>query len=295
MMSELRWTLLILGVVFIAALAWWERHRPRQASRSSAAQRPAARDSATDAAPRAAREPDLHLPPMRARDPLVPHDLPVLELARGLPGVPLPGPDDAPALPYAQAQDQRAPDSADLAADGAAAACGAEIAVDSVHGVPAGVPLESLPRLPPAAVPRVDWPPDERRRVVALRLVAPQPERFAGRSLRQALAAEGFVLGRFAIFHKPDEEQRAVLSAASLTRPGTFDVETMDSQHYGGLSLFAVLPGPKPPPQAFDELIVAARNLNERLCGILQDEQGSPLTPARIALLRERLTAGAAS
>jgi len=25
MMSELRWTLLILGVVFIAALAWWER------------------------------------------------------------------------------------------------------------------------------------------------------------------------------------------------------------------------------------------------------------------------------
>jgi len=121
------------------------------------------------------------------------------------------------------------------------------MAVDAVRGVPAGVPLESLPRLPPAGMPRVDWPPDERRRVVALRLVAPQPERFAGRSLRQALAAEGFVLGRFAIFHKPDDEQRAVLSAASLTRPGTFDVETMDSQHYGGLSLFAVLPGPKPP------------------------------------------------
>ena len=30
-MSELRWTLLILGVVFIAALSWWERRRPRQA------------------------------------------------------------------------------------------------------------------------------------------------------------------------------------------------------------------------------------------------------------------------
>jgi len=293
MMSELRWTLLIVGVVFIAALAWWERHRPRQASRDSAPQRTGARASATEAAPRAVREPSLSLPPMRARDPLVPHDLPIVELARGLPAGPLPGPDDAPAEPDAPAQDQPAPDSADLAAHGAALAAG--MAVDAVHGVPAGVPLESLPRLPPAAVPRVDWPPDERRRVVALRLVAPQPERFAGRSLRQALAAEGFVLGRFAIFHKPDDEQRAVLSAASLTRPGTFDVETMDSQHYGGLSLFAVLPGPKPPPQAFDELIVTARNLNERLCGVLQDEQGSPLTPARIALLRERLSAGAAS
>jgi len=287
MMSELRWTLLIVGVVFIAALAWWERHRPRQASRGGAAQRTTgARESATDAAPRTVREPSLNLPPMRAREPLVPHDLPVLELARGLAAVPLLDPDDAPAEPDARAQDEPAPENAALAA---------EMAVDAVQGVPAGVPLESLPRLPPATVPRVDWPPDERRRVVALRLVAAQPERFAGRSLRQALAAEGFVLGRFAIFHKPDDEQRAVLSAASLTRPGTFDVETMDSQHYGGLSLFAVLPGPMPPPQAFDELIVTARNLNERLCGVLQDEQGSPLTPARIALLRERLSAGAAS
>jgi cell division protein ZipA len=148
---------------------------------------------------------------------------------------------------------------------------------------------EHLPQLPPAPAPVVEWPPDAQRRIVALRLVAPLPERFAGRSVRQALAAEGFVLGRFAIFHKADEEQRAVLSAASLTRPGTFDHETMDSQHYGGLSLFAVLPGPKPPPVAFDELVFAARSLNERLHGELQDEQGSALTPARIALMRERL------
>ena len=292
MMSELRWTLLILGVAFIAALAWWERHRPRQASRGGAAQRTSTREPA-------AREPTLSLPQMRARDPLVPRDLPVVEFAREHPVVPVleparldagrHSPGDAPAQPGAHV----AADGG--AAESAAARAAEAAAMGAVHGVPAGVPLESLPSLPPADAPRVDWPPDERRRIVALRLVAPLPERFAGRSLRQALAAEGFVLGRFAIFHKPDEEQRAVLSAASLTRPGTFDAETMDSQHYGGLSLFAVLPGPKPPPQAFDELIVTARNLNERLCGFLQDEQGSPLTPARIALLRERLSAGAAS
>jgi len=71
------------------------------------------------------------------------------------------------------------------------------MAVDAVHGVPAGVPLESLPRLPPAAVPRVDWPPDERppRRRLAAGLRSSSPSGFAGRSLRQALAAEGFVLG----------------------------------------------------------------------------------------------------
>jgi cell division protein ZipA len=291
MMSELRWTLLILGVLFIAALAWWERHRPRQASGGGAAERATARQPA-------AGEPTLTLPQMRARDPLAMHDLPHVEVARNLAAVPVLGPappDGGHVRPGDEPMEPVAPGALEFEFADDDAPAGEAAALDAVHGVPAGVPLESLPSLPPAAAPRVDWPPDERRRIVALRLVAPQPERFAGRSLRQALAAEGFVLGRFAIFHKPDEEQRAVLSAASLTRPGTFDVETMDSQHYGGLSLFAVLPGPKPPPQAFDELVVAARNLNERLCGILQDEQGSPLTAARIALLRERLSAGAAS
>ncbi|HEY0768659.1 MAG TPA: cell division protein ZipA C-terminal FtsZ-binding domain-containing protein [Steroidobacteraceae bacterium] len=300
-MSELRWTLLILGAVFIGALAWWERHRPRQASGGRAAQRIAARgEAAADAAPRARREPTLNLPQLRARDPQAAHDLALVEAARDLPALPVLGPAPSEAAVHqrgANASAGLATDAADTeeAASEALAQATAAAAAGRAHALPAGVALESLPRLAPAPAPVVDWPPDERRHIVAVRLVAPQPERFAGRSLRQALAAEGFVLGRFAIFHKPDEEQRAVLSAASLTRPGTFDADTMDSQHYGGLSLFAVLPGPKPPPQAFDELVSTARNLSERLCGELQDEQGSPLTAARIALLRERLGAGTAS
>ena len=125
---------------------------------------------------------------------------------------------------------------------------------------------------------------------LALRLVAPPPERLAGRALRLALASEGFVLGKFQIFHKPDGSGRAVLSAANLSKPGTFDVATMDSQRFGGLSLFAVLPGPKPPLKAFEDLLTTARNLNERLQGALQDERGGPLTPTRIAALRESVS-----
>ena len=149
--------------------------------------------------------------------------------------------------------------------------------------------------LTPAAEPIVEWPPDDQRRVVALRLVAPPPDRLAGRALRLALASEGFVLGKFQIFHKPDDQGRAVLSAANLSKPGTFDVATMDVQRFGGLSLFVVLPGPKPPLKAFDELLSTARNLNERLQGALQDERGGPLTPTRVATLRESLGADATS
>ncbi len=132
---------------------------------------------------------------------------------------------------------------------------------------PPAAPRFTAADVTPVTEPIVEWPTDDQRRVVALRLVAPPPERLQGRALRLALASEGFVLGKFQIFHKPDSNGRAVLSAANLSKPGTFELETMDLQRFGGLSLFAVLPGPKPPLKAFEDLLATARNLNERLQG----------------------------
>ncbi len=259
------------------------------------------------------RQSPLELPEIYARDPIGVRRPPLIELSDDEPVAPAATPeppaslqvaDPAEPLPPEDAHDRQASPAIDEAAHEEAVAAAANDA-DSPQEPPTGSAAapaperswlrEALPGLPAGPAPVVEWPPDDRRRVVALRLVPTHAERFGGRSLRQALAAEGFVLGRFAIFHKPDDERRAVLSAASLTRPGTFDPETMDSQHYGGLSLFAVLPGPKPPPEAFEELVTTARSLNERLCGVLQDEGGTPLTPARIASLRERVSAGASS
>ena len=297
-MSELRWALLILGVIFVGVLAWWERRRPRQAS--GAFERPLSREGSADAPPRLVREPPLTLPEVRVREPVPAQELPVVaamqEAAEEPEETELP---EAPQWPEA-AEQRPAPalePAMQLRTAEEAMSRATEDDQDSEPVADPDAPMsrEPLPGLAEASALKVDWPEEHERRILALRLVAPQRERFAGRSLRQALAAEGFLLGQFAIFHKPDDEQRAVLSAASLTRPGTFDMETMDSQHYGGLSLFAVLPGPKSPPQAFDELVFTARNLNERLHGVLQDEQGTPLTPARVAQLREQLRAGARS
>ena len=346
MMSELRWALMIVGGVFIGALAWWESRRPRQASGTT--QRVPPRESAPETASRVVRDPPLTLPEMHPHEPLPSAELPVLEMepadpvrtdaadrraadvrpevegrpeADGGPEVDGgPEADGGPEVDGGLEAAGRPETDGEFGADGrfatddgpgveAPAAAAPDIVPDGsspaqeaapVHTGPPNAPApgmvrESLPELPAAEPLHVDWPPDDERRILALRLVARQHERFAGRPLRQALAAEGFLLGQFAIFHKPDEARRAVLSAANLTRPGTFDMETMDSQHYGGVSLFAVLPGPRSPYQAFEELMFAARNLNERLQGVLQDEQGVPLTPARIAQLREQLRAESAS
>ena len=184
--------------------------------------------------------------------------------------------------------------AAEMAPAAAVAPAVSEDVGDTVERPPPP-PLFTAADVTPVVEPIVEWPPDDQRRVVALRLVAPPTERLAGRALRLALASEGFVLGKFQIFHKPDDQGRAVLSAANLSKPGVFEVDTMDVQRFGGLSLFVVLPGPKPPLKAFDELLATARNLNERLQGALQDERGGPLTPTRIATLRESLGAEATS
>lgn len=357
-MLQLRWTLLCLGVLFVALLAWIEGRRQRRQGFTDhspvADKEPGVQVPAT-----VFREPLLTLPEMRARDPGPPQELPVVEIeddslrARRAPTLSLPVLESGPMEPPGRAAEptvpradsvklertddavsvrdlkvprldmpapmpdtsdseerafneavfgdpsleasRREPDfsDADAIAEGAVAD-GAPAQGMSADASTAGAPVALTRQLTAADVtpvvdPIVEWPPDDQRRVVALRLVAVPPDRLAGRALRLALASEGFVLGKFQIFHKPDENGRAVLSAANLSKPGTFDVQTMDLQRYSGLSLFAVLPGPRPALKTFDHLLATARNLNERLQGALQDERGSPLTPMRIAALRDPL------
>ncbi|MGH8327281.1 MAG: cell division protein ZipA C-terminal FtsZ-binding domain-containing protein [Steroidobacteraceae bacterium] len=340
-MSELRWTLLILGVVFIAALSWWERRRPRQAfaprlreaglSHTEFPYAEAYRTASPE--PAVAGEPwigESGLAAAALSDEPIHEDADAHEAGPGpleeLPTLIIA--DDDPRLALKALWDAQPPEptlidpeagavvetlaaseamapigtpgpieacpieaSAPSAVTGAGPAQGATPEIPGAEGVGAVRIVESAFGGAGAepVEPIVEWPPEGSRRILALRIVAPQQERFGGRTLRLALAAEGFLLGRFAIFHKPDEANRAVLSAAALTRPGAFDLENMDSQRYGGLSLFAVLPGPKPPPQAFEDLLCAARNLNERLEGALQDERGGPLTPLRVASIRDSL------
>jgi cell division protein ZipA len=280
--AELRWMLLLLGVLFLAGLAWWELRRPRQA-RGAELARAEPNDVATGAhpaepqdRPHAHREPTLTLPPIRTRDPLL--ELPTIEIvdesSEGLTA----DRDEEIDLLAGEVEpivSQPSPDESDPLLE------------------PADEPVElsqSAAAVESPVEPIVEWPEESLRRIVALRLVA-GAERFPGHAVRQALAAEGFVLGKLAIYHRAGPDGRAVLSAANLMRPGTFDTESIDRQRFPGLSLFAVLPGPLPPTRAFDELLVAARNLNERLHGQLQDERGEVLTPERASQLREDLGA----
>ncbi len=221
------------------------------------------------------REPTLTLPEMRVRDAVSPQDLPIVSMA------------DDESLVGLRIDGRRVEE--DVALEEVAPAETVAPVLRAAPVEPEAVPVSARHKHSAPAEPVVEWPADVERRIVALRIVSASPERFSGRVVRTALAAEGFQLGKYAIFHKPDAQGRALFSAASLSKPGNFDLDTMDTQRFGGLSLFAVLPGPKPVRDTFEDLLAAARNLNERLHGGLQDERGSPLTPGRIVEIREEL------
>lgn len=127
--------------------------------------------------------------------------------------------------------------------------------------------------------------------IIALRVVAREGERFTGAALRQALQGEGFVHGDLDIFHRAAADGRPLMSAASLTKPGSFDLATMDSARFLGVNLFAVLPGPLPGRDAVDKLLLVGHTLAQRLRGNLLDSKGQALTETRLAEMRREAAA----
>jgi len=287
-MPELRIILLVVGILFVAGIAGFEWWRSR-GSRPLAAS--AARDDGnadTPARPAPAALPDINV----VRDSRVARSdsLPVIELAstsesgtRRALGISI---SDDVAVDVAHDSGPREPARASEPRH--EPYIGQDDSISAVR-----VLDEQLPPRGPQLV--LAWPSETERRIVTLRVLPRVETRFQGRGLRQAFSAAGFWHGPLDIYHLPDEEGRVVLSAAALAQPGTFDPSIMDSQRFSGLNLFAVLPGPKPERETFDELVHAARQLAERLDGTLADQHGDELTAQRIARLRQALEAPAAA
>lgn len=125
-------------------------------------------------------------------------------------------------------------------------------------------------------------------RIVALRLIPRGDEVPADRAV-QALRDAGLEHGRYAIFHRALGTNLEAFSVASLTEPGTFDVERLDGSTIAGLSFFVVLPGTGDPVARFDAMVETARGLSVELAADLFDERGSSWSSQRERYLREEL------
>jgi len=276
---ELRWILIIAGVVLIAGLWWWESRKQRRPEATAAEAGPAERTEPRlgEAVPPSV-EPSLPsirvTPEDRIKPPARP---PVIEIpadaepaltttiiAPELRVVPDPGSTVTQSLDDAFAE-KREP----------------WVRTQPLESTPDG-PRRARDREPSAE------PPPTKQRIVALRIVT-EGERWPGALLLEAFAQEGLVHGKYSVFHRERDDGRSLFCVASMVEPGSFDPEKMPGQTFPGISLFAVLPGQTPAPEVFDVMLATSRRLAERLDGLLQDETGSSLSGQRVLTLREEL------
>lgn len=311
-MSELRWILLGAGVALILGLWWWEGRRSRRDDDSAATwprsraepslggAQDAGRAGEAGQADAAPAPPPVYQPTIdRQRAPRRP---PLVEIA---------GDVEVDISDYVARDRRRAPEAAGAVAEPHAAPHAEEQLATGPDGAP-GQDIDVDHRAPwvstqplerSEVAPKRETEPEEPspadpierqmaeasvQRIVALRLVATEG-RWSGAQLREAIEAEGLKYGRYSIFHREREDGKSLFYVASMMEPGSFDLASMDSQSFPGISLFGIVPGPLDGPATFDMVLAAGRRLAERLPGQLQDEQGSTLTAQRILNLREEL------
>jgi cell division protein ZipA len=295
-MPELRIILLVAGILFLAGLAGFEWWRQRGSRPMASNPRD---DSQDDGAPiRAAPLPELNV--VRDARVAVSDSLPVIELAsttatgtRRALGISI---SDEVAVDVSHQSTPFIPERAmreEPYIGDPAGTNGVRDGIDERIGAGADISAVRVFEEQPVHGPQLvlSWPSEAERRIVTLRVMPRNEPRFAGRTLRQAFNSAGFWHGPLDIYHLPDSQGRVILSAAALAQPGTFDPSIMDSQRFSGLNMFAVLPGPLPERETFDELVHAARQLAERLDGTLTDQHGEELTAQRVARLRQSLEA----
>src|SRR5580698_8332007 len=187
-MPELRVTLMVVGGIFLIALAWWELRRSRQV-RGSDVPHPAPAPEPLARAPERSSEwdlPPLDLPRMSARDPE--DELPVVEVgAADFAAL------EAHAETTAAALGEEELPPRDNGMDGLLAELGDKQVPDPPIGdepwtAPAPVPVPALAAAPeplpaPVAPVVVDWPAAQDGQVFAVRLVS-LGEKFSGRAVR---------------------------------------------------------------------------------------------------------------
>ena len=128
--------------------------------------------------------------------------------------------------------------------------------------------------------------------VIVMHMVTPAANAMPGRDLLQALLEQGMRYGDMNIFHRHqarngrDELQ---FSMANALEPGTFDIDTMETQSFRAVTFFLKMPGPGNPGDALERMLKTIRHLGDRFGGEVRDDQHSALTQQTIEHMRERV------
>lgn len=131
-------------------------------------------------------------------------------------------------------------------------------------------------------------------RIIVVHIAAPEGQIYSGSQIRTAAEASGMHFGAMGVFHHYGIGQlksgQSLFCLASMFEPGYFDLDTLDSFQTGGLSLFMRLPAPIESEIAFEFFLGTAQRLVKALGGGLLDERRRALNASGIERLRHLAT-----
>ena len=156
-------------------------------------------------------------------------------------------------------------------------------------------PVLSKPRVVPRKPP-VDTSAEVEQEVIVINVMS-RAEGFVGAELLEKVLTSGMRYGDMNIFHyyapAPDDDS-TLYSMANILKPGTFDLNSMQSFQTPGVSFFMALPLKTSKDisamDVFDKMYNTAKRISERLNGELKDENRSVMTGQTIEHCRQRIS-----
>lgn len=133
----------------------------------------------------------------------------------------------------------------------------------------------------------------EPEEVIVINVMAGQQGLFNGAELLDVVLKSGLRFGSMDIFHRySDAKGDGVLlfSMANMVKPGTFDLDAMDTFETPGVSLFMTLPLDADSIKAYELLVQTAYDIATALGGELKDERRSAMTRQTLEHNRERIS-----
>ena len=132
----------------------------------------------------------------------------------------------------------------------------------------------------------------EKELIIVCHVVAREHEVFTGPMIVQMMSDLELEHGDMGVFHyniERFERKQSIYCIANMLKPGTFDLETIDSFETRGLTLILQLPGPEDELKSFNIMIEHAQRLAAFLNGDLLDESRNPMTKQTISQYKEQV------
>ena len=133
---------------------------------------------------------------------------------------------------------------------------------------------------------------DGKHLVVVFHVVAREPDMFTGPMIEQMMSELDLEYGEMGVYHyniQRLDKKQSVYCVANMLKPGTFDLDAMQSFKTPGLTFILQLPGPEDELKSFNIMTEHAQRLAAFLNGDLLDEDRNPVSKQSISSYKEQV------